>query len=159
MRCSLCGCTESKVIDSRQSEDNLRIRRRRECLKCGARFTTYEEREISPLMVIKRDKSREPFDRQKLLNRLLRACAKRPVSVEVLEKLVADMEYHFANRMLKEVRSTDIGELVMQKLLEVDQVAYVRFASVYRDFQDVDSFMEELRRLKTEQPATLEDAT
>lgn len=147
------------MIDSRQSEDNLRIRRRRECLKCGARFTTYEEREISPLMVIKRDKSREPFDRQKLLNRLLRACAKRPVSVEVLEKLVADMEYHFANRMLKEVRSTDIGELVMQKLLEVDQVAYVRFASVYRDFQDVDSFMEELRRLKTEQPATLEDAT
>ena len=159
MRCSLCGCTESKVIDSRQSEDNLRIRRRRECLKCGARFTTYEERETSPLMVIKRDKSREPFDRQKLLNRLLRACAKRPVSVEVLEKLVADMEYHFANRMLKEVRSTDIGELVMQKLLEVDQVAYVPFASVYRDFQDVDSFMEELRRLKTEQPATLEDAT
>lgn len=148
MKCSFCGCLESKVVDSRQSEDGLKIRRRRECLNCGGRFTTYEVIETVPLMVVKKDKSREPFDKQKLLNRLLRACAKRPVSVETLEKLIADMEYSFANQMLKEVKSTDIGEFVMEKLRKVDQVAYVRFASIYKEFQDIDSFMEELQKLK-----------
>ena len=150
MKCAFCGCLESKVVDSRQTEDGLKIRRRRECLKCGNRFTTYEEIETIPLMVIKKDKSREPFDRQKLLNRLLRACAKRPVSVEKLEKLISDLEYHFANQMMKEVNSTEIGELVMEKLRDIDQVAYVRFASVYKEFQDVDSFMEELKKLKSD---------
>lgn len=152
VRCSFCGCLESKVVDSRQTEDGLKIRRRRECLSCGARFTTYEVIETVPLMVIKRDKSREPFDRQKLLNRLLRACAKRPVSVETLEKLISDIEYQFANQMVKEVNSTEIGELVMRKLRDVDEVAYVRFASVYRDFRDIDSFLEELTRIKNPAP-------
>lgn len=148
MKCGFCGCLESKVVDSRQTEDGLKIRRRRECLKCGARFTTYEEIETVPLMVIKRDKSREPFDRQKLLNRLLRASAKRPVSVDTLERLISEIEYQFANQMIKEVNSTEIGELVMKKLADVDQVAYVRFMSVYRDFRDVGSFMEELKKIK-----------
>ena len=131
-----------------RSEDGSKIRRRRECLNCGARFTTYEEIETIPLMVVKKDKSREPFDRQKLLNRLLRACAKRPVSVETLEKLVSEIEYQFANQMVKEVNSSQIGELVMTKLKDIDQVAYVRFASVYKDFKDIDSFMEELKKIK-----------
>lgn len=148
MRCSRCGCLESKVIDSRQSEDGIKIRRRRECLHCGARFTTYEEMETVPLMVVKRDNSRQPFDRQKLLNSLLRACGKRPVSLETLEGLVSDIEAHYANRMDKEVKSTDIGELVMKKLKEIDQVAYVRFASVYKEFRDIDSFLAELQNLK-----------
>lgn len=148
MKCAFCGCLESKVVDSRQTDDGLKIRRRRECLSCGARFTTYEEIETIPLMVVKRDKSREPFDRQKLINRLLRACAKRPVSVETLERLISDIEYYFANQMVKEVNSTEIGELVMEKLRDVDQVAYVRFASVYKEFQDIDTFMEELKKLK-----------
>ncbi len=148
MKCGFCGCLESKVVDSRQSEDGSKIRRRRECLNCGARFTTYEEIETIPLMVVKKDKSREPFDRQKLLNRLLRACAKRPVSVETLEKLVSEIEYQFANQMVKEVNSSQIGELVMTKLKDIDQVAYVRFASVYKDFKDIDSFMEELKKIK-----------
>lgn len=148
MRCAYCGCLESKVVDSRQTEDGMRIRRRRECLNCGARFTTYEEMETIPLMVIKRDKSREPFDRQKLLNRLLRACAKRPVSIETLEQLVSDVEAYYANQMVKEVTSAAIGELVMERLKEIDQVAYVRFASVYKQFSDIDSFLEELKHLK-----------
>ena len=148
MKCSYCGCLESKVVDSRQSDDGTKIRRRRECLACGARFTTYEEIETVPLMVVKRDKSREPFDKNKLLNSLLRACAKRPVSIETLEHLVMEIEAYFANRMVKEANSTDIGDLVMQKLKEVDQVAYVRFASVYREFQDIDSFLGELNKLK-----------
>ncbi len=148
MRCSFCGNMESKVVDSRQSEDGLKIRRRRECLKCGARFTTYEEIETVPLMVIKRDKSREPFDRSKLLSRLLRACVKRPVPLETLEKLISEIENTFANQMVKEVLSTEIGNLVMEKLRAIDEVAYIRFASVYKDFKDIDSFLAELSTLR-----------
>ena len=148
MKCSFCGHLESKVVDSRQSEDGLKIRRRRECLKCGARFTTYEEIETVPLMVIKRDKTREPFDRNKLLNRLLRACAKRPVSLATLEALITEIENTFANQMVKEVRSTEIGSLVLKKLQAVDEVAYIRFASVYKDFKDIDSFLAELSALR-----------
>lgn len=148
MKCARCGCSESKVVDSRQSDDGLKIRRRRECLSCGARFTTYEERETVPLLVVKRDGSREPFDREKLLSRLLRACAKRPVEMEKLERLIEEIETHFANQMLKEVESTAIGDLVLEKLAAVDLVAYVRFASVYKEFRDVDSFLTELRALK-----------
>jgi len=141
---------ESKVVDSRQSEDGLKIRRRRECLHCGSRFTTYEMIESVSLIVIKRDNSREPFDRQKLLNRLLRACAKRPVPSQELEALVSGIEYQFLNQSVKEVNSTEIGELVLRRLRDIDEVAYVRFASVYRDFQDVDSFLKELQRMKSE---------
>lgn len=148
MKCAFCGYLESKVVDSRQSEDGLKIRRRRECLSCGSRFTTYEEVETVPLMVIKRDRSRQSFDRSKLLHSLLRACAKRPVSLETLEQISAEIEAHYANQMVKEVQSTEIGEQVMQKLREVDQVAYVRFASVYKEFKDIDSFMTELQELK-----------
>ena len=148
MRCSFCGNMESKVVDSRQSEDGLKFRRRRECLKCGARFTTYEEIETVPLMVIKRDKSREPFDRSKLLSRLLRACVKRPVPLETLEKLISEIENTFANQMVKEVLSTEIGNLVMEKLRAIDEVAYIRFASVYKDFKDIDSFLAELSTLR-----------
>lgn len=148
MKCAFCGYLESKVVDSRQTEDGTKIRRRRECLSCGARFTTYEIIETIPLMVIKRDKSREPFDANKLVNRLMRACEKRPISIEVLEKLVHDIEYSYANAMTKEVTSKDLGNLVMEKLKEVDQVAYVRFASVYKEFGDIDTFMDELKKLK-----------
>ena len=139
MRCSFCGNMESKVVDSRQSEDGLKI---------GARFTTYEEIETVPLMVIKRDKSREPFDRSKLLSRLLRACVKRPVPLETLEKLISEIENTFANQMVKEVLSTEIGNLVMEKLRAIDEVAYIRFASVYKDFKDIDSFLAELSTLR-----------
>lgn len=147
MKCAFCGHVESKVIDSRQT-DGEKIRRRRECLACGARFTTYEIIETIPLIVIKKDKSRQPFDSAKLVNRLMRACVKRPISIEVLEKLVADIEYSLANSMVKEITSTRLGEVVMERLKNIDQVAYVRFASVYKEFGDIDTFMEELRRLK-----------
>lgn len=149
MKCSFCGEMESKVVDSRQTDDGLKIRRRRECLSCGSRFTTYEIIETVPLMVIKRDKSREPFDADKLLSRLLRACGKRPVSIETLERLVLDIQNTYANQMIKEINSTALGELVMEKLKEIDQVAYVRFASVYKEFKDINSFTEELIKLKS----------
>lgn len=153
MKCAYCGHLESKVVDSRQTEDGTKIRRRRECLKCGSRFTTYEEIETIPLMVIKKDKSRQSFDKNKLLDRLLIACGKRPVSMTTLEKLADEVEAHYANQMIKEVASSDIGALVMQKLKIIDQVAYVRFASVYKEFSDIDTFMEELQNLKnTDQP-------
>lgn len=148
MKCAFCGFLESKVVDSRQTEDGTKIRRRRECLNCKARFTTYEIIETIPLVVIKRDKSRQPFDSHKLIAGLMRACEKRPVSIETLETLVADIEYFYANAMIKEVNSSSVGELVMEKLKEIDQVAYVRFASVYKEFADIDTFMEELEKLK-----------
>lgn len=148
MKCTHCGHLESKVVDSRQTEDGIKIRRRRECLNCGARFTTYEIIETTPLMVIKRDKSRQPFDVGKLLVGLMRACEKRPVSIVVLEKLVSDIEYSYSNAMVKEVSSSSLGEQVMEKLKEIDQVAYVRFASVYKEFGDIEQFMEELEKLK-----------
>ncbi len=148
MKCPFCSYTESKVIDSRSSDDGDRIRRRRECLSCGTRFTTYETIETTPLMVIKRDQSRQPFDKEKLLSGLMRACEKRPVSYETLERLVDQIEHTLKNSFVKEVSSQEIGELTLQKLKDVDLVAYVRFASVYRDFGDLDSFMSELKKLQ-----------
>ncbi len=148
MKCPFCAYAESKVIDSRPSDDGERIRRRRECLSCGTRFTTYEVIETTPLMVIKRDCSRQLFNREKLLNGLTRACEKRPVPYEMLEQLVDQIEYTLTNSFVKEVSSQEIGELTLQKLKDIDLVAYVRFASVYRDFKDVDSFMNELKNLQ-----------
>ena len=147
MKCPYCGYAESKVIDSRPTDEGERIRRRRECLKCAKRFTTYEVIETVPIVVIKKDKSRETFDRNKLLNGLLRACEKRPVSVETLEKIVDEIENMLQNSLDREVPSSLIGKYAMEKLKNVDDVAYVRFASVYRQFKDINSFMEELSRM------------
>ncbi len=143
MKCPFCAYTESKVVDSRPAEDSEKIRRRRECLSCGKRFTTYEVIENTPLVVVKKDHSRQIFDRDKLLRGLLRACEKRPVSVETLEALVDSIEQTYANEMIKEVRSVDLGEQVLRELKKLDKVAYIRFASVYRDFSDVESFLQE----------------
>jgi transcriptional repressor NrdR len=147
MRCPFCSHPDSKVIDSRASEDANAIRRRRECLICQKRFTTYERIEEAPLIVIKKDQRREPFDRQKILNGLLRACEKRPVSILTIEQLIDSVERELRNRMDPEVSSTAIGELVMAGLKNLDEVAYVRFASVYRQFKDVATFMDELQEL------------
>ena len=147
MRCPFCAYEESKVIDSRPTDEGEKIRRRRECLKCGKRFTTYEMIETMPIVVIKRDKSREAFNREKLMNGMLRACEKRPVSVETLEIAINDIEAVIQNSLDREVSSEKIGELVMDKLKDIDEVAYVRFASVYRSFKDVNSFMSELTSL------------
>ena len=148
MKCPFCGFEESKVVDSRPADD--KIRRRRECLKCEKRFTTYEAVETMPLVVIKKDRSRELFDREKLMNGLMRACEKRPVSVEMLDHVVDDIEAELLNTMDREIYSSRIGELAMQKLKRIDEIAYVRFASVYRQFADIDSFMEELKTLLKE---------
>lgn len=145
MKCPFCGYHDSKVIDSR-AVDN-RIRRRRECLQCARRFTTYESVETMPVIVIKKDQSREGFDRGKLLNGLLRACEKRSVSLETLERIADEIEADLLNSLGREVTSYRIGELAMEKLKKVDEVAYVRFASVYRQFADVQTFMAELKKL------------
>lgn len=147
MKCPYCTYEESKVIDSRPTDEGERIRRRRECLKCGKRFTTYEIIETVPVIVIKKDKSRQPFDRSKLLRGLIRACGKRPVSLDVLENMVDEIEGILQNSMDREVSSSVIGSLALEKLKVTDEVAYVRFASVYRDFRDIDSFMKELKQL------------
>lgn len=147
MKCPYCGFVEDKVIDSRPTEENTAIRRRRECSKCLKRFTTYEKVESVPLMVIKKDKTRQIFDRQKLLNGLLRACEKRPVSVDVLEKMVDEIEGQILNTLKREITSQEIGEMVMERLKKIDEVAYVRFASVYRQFRDINTFMDELHKL------------
>lgn len=147
MKCPYCGYVEDKVIDSRPTDENSAIRRRRECSKCQRRFTTYEKVESIPLIVIKKDKTRQLFDREKLLNGLLRACEKRPVSIEDLENLVNDIESQICNSFKREVTSQEIGAMVMEKLKDLDEVAYVRFASVYRQFKDVNTFMDELRKL------------
>ena len=147
MKCPFCSFEESKVIDSRPTDEGERIRRRRECLKCGKRFTTYEVIETVPVVVIKKDASRQPSDRNKLLNGFLRACEKRPVSVDVLESLVDEIESSLQNSMDREVTSISIGNLAMEKLRSLDEVAYVRFASVYRDFKDINSFVEELDKM------------
>ena len=147
MRCPYCNFPESKVLDSRPTDESNSIRRRRECLSCGKRFTTYETVESVPLVVVKKDGSRQAFDRNKILNGLVKACEKRPVSMEVLEKTVSEIEQKLLNSMDREVPSERVGELVMDALKEVDQVAYVRFASVYRQFKDIDSFMAELNKL------------
>ena len=147
MKCPFCFYEESKVIDSRPTDEGERIRRRRECLKCGKRFTTYEIIETVPVIVIKRDKSRQVFDRSKILCGLLRACENRPVSIETLEKIVDEMEFTLQNSPDREVPSERIGELAMEKLKDIDEVAYVRFASVYRQFQDIQTFMDELKSM------------
>lgn len=147
IKCPFCAYDESKVIDSRPTDEGEKIRRRRECIQCGKRFTTYEMIETIPVVVIKRDKSRESFNREKLLNGMLRACEKRPVSIETLEAAINDIESIIQNSLDREVSSEKIGELVMDKLKDIDEVAYVRFASVYRSFKDVNSFMSELTRL------------
>ena len=150
MKCPYCGFEESKVIDSRPTDEGERIRRRRECLNCQKRFTTYEIIESLPIIVIKKDKTREQFSREKLLNGLVRACEKRPVSLDTMENIVDEIEASISNSLDREVSTKRIGELVMDKLKAVDEVAYVRFASVYRQFKDINTFMEELNNLLTE---------
>ena len=150
MKCPYCENEDSKVIDSRHTEDGMAIRRRRECEACGRRFTTYEKVEEMILMVVKKDGSRQAFDRNKLMNGIIRACEKRPVSMDDIEKIVNDIERGLNNMMEKEVGSTFIGELVMERLRELDEVAYVRFASVYRQFTDVNTFVQEVEKLLTQ---------
>ncbi len=150
MKCPYCGFEETNVIDSRPTDEGERIRRRRECLSCQKRFTTYELIESLPIIVIKKDKSREVFDRQKLLNGLLRASEKRPVSIDTLDRVVDEIETVLHNTLDREVSSVYIGELAMEKLRDIDEVAYVRFASVYRQFKDINTFMEELSNLLKE---------
>lgn len=146
MRCPYCRSKRDKVVDSRSIRNNQAVRRRRECLKCHKRYTTYEYVEEISLMVIKSDGRREPFDRQKILNGLVKACEKRPVSLEKLENIVAKIETQLQNKFVKEVKSTVIGEMVMKSLKSLDEIAYVRFASVYRQFRDVSQFMKELKK-------------
>ncbi len=150
MKCPYCSFEESKVVDSRSSDDCERIRRRRECAGCGKRFTTYEAVELVPIIVVKRDNSREPFDKNKLLAGLLKACEKRPVSLDTMEKIVGDIETKLQYSVEREVTSQWIGELAMDALRGVDEVAYVRFASVYRQFKDINTFIEELNKIMSE---------
>lgn len=147
MKCPFCSFEESKVIDSRPTDEGQRIRRRRECLQCTKRFTTYEIIESLPIIVIKKDKSRESFNRDKLMTGLLRACEKRPVSIDTLDNMIDEIETIIQNSLDREVSSEKIGELVMEKLKDIDEVAYVRFASVYRQFKDINTFMTELNKL------------
>lgn len=156
MKCPYCGDTESKVVDSRPTDDGERIRRRRECLECGKRFTTYEIVETLPIIVIKKDKSREAFDRNKLLNGMLRACEKRQVSYQKLEEAVDNIEQAISNSLDREVTSTEVGKLAMQELKRIDEVAYVRFVSVYREFSDVNTFLDELNSLVAARPEKTE---
>ena len=147
MKCPYCGYSESKVIDSRPADENSSIRRRRECLSCGKRFTTYETVESLPMVVVKKDGSRQSFDRRKVLGGMIRACKKRPVPLAELEKIAEEIEQDLQNSMEREISTEAIGEKVMERLRNVDQVAYVRFASVYRQFKDIDTFMTELNKL------------
>lgn len=150
MKCPYCGFKESKVVDSRPAEEGSSIRRRRECLSCGKRFTTYETVESLPMVVVKRDGSRQTFDRRKLVNGMLRACEKRPVSIAQLEKIGEEIEQELQNSLEREISTEHVGELVMDKLKAIDEVAYVRFASVYRQFKDINTFMRELNKLLDE---------
>lgn len=147
MKCPYCEYVESKVIDTRPVDDGISIRRRRECLKCERRFTTYEQVETVPLVVIKKDGKRQVYNRQKLMNGILRACEKTPVSFTEIEKVVMEIESTLNNKLDREVSSTEIGELVMEKLKVLNDIAYVRFASVYREFKDVNTFLDELNRM------------
>ena len=150
MKCPFCGYSESKVIDSRPADEGASIRRRRECLSCSKRFTTYETVESLPMVVVKKDGSRQSFDRRKVLGGMIRACEKRPVPLAELERIADEIEQDLQNSMDREISTADIGERVMEKLRHVDQVAYVRFASVYRQFKDIDTFMAELNKLLAE---------
>ncbi len=152
MRCPFCNHPESKVVDSRPSDEGNSIRRRRECLECHRRFTTYETMESLPMVVIKKDGSRQTFDKSKLLNSMIRACEKRTVSFDTLNGIADEIEQTLQNEMVREIPSARVGELVMDKLRDVDEVSYVRFASVYRQFKDISTFMEELTRLLEEKP-------
>lgn len=147
MKCPYCGMEDSKVIDSRSTEEGVAIRRRRECLNCNKRFTTYEKVENVPIMVIKKDRSRQPFDRNKILNGLKRACEKRPISIGEIENIVYEIETAIYNSLEREISTEDIGEMLIEKLRRLDQVAFVRFASVYRDFQDVETFRHEIDKI------------
>ena len=147
LKCPECGYLDSKVLDSRPSEEGNTIRRRRECDKCHHRFTTYEKIEEYPIMVVKKNNVRQPFSREKVMNGLLRACEKRPISVEQIEEVVNQVEQELKNTLKKEVTSSDIGELVMKYLKELDEIAYVRFASVYRQFKDISVFVKEVNEL------------
>ncbi|MEK6714911.1 MAG: transcriptional regulator NrdR [Candidatus Omnitrophota bacterium] len=147
MKCPFCGYQEDKVVDSRSSSEGASVRRRRECIKCGRRFTTYEYIEEIPLMVVKKDGRREPFDRKKIQAGIIKACEKRPISIEKIEDLVINIERTVLKKFDREVPSVFIGELIMQRLAELDEVAYVRFASVYRQFKDVNQFMKELKSI------------
>ena len=150
MKCPYCGYEESKVIDSRSADDGERIRRRRECLNCGKRFTTHEVIETVPIIVVKRDKSREVFDRNKLTAGILRACEKRPVSLTQIEEMVNNIEAKIQSSLDREITTMQIGELAMEEIKKVDEVSYVRFASVYRQFKDINTFLDELNKLLTE---------
>ncbi|KAF5058761.1 transcriptional regulator NrdR [Proteiniclasticum sp. QWL-01] len=147
MKCPYCGYLESKVIDTRPTEDGSSIRRRRECLDCTRRYTTYEKVETLPILVIKKDESREPFDKNKIISGLVRATQKRPVSMQQMENLADDIERSISNKMISEVTTDEIGNMVMERLKTVDEVAYVRFASVYRQFKDISTFFEEIKSL------------
>ena len=150
MRCPFCGFLESKVIDSRESKKGISIRRRRECLSCKRRFTTYQKIEEIPYMVVKKDGTRQPFDSQKLLRGMMKSCEKRPIQISQLEEIVEEVESKLQERPEKEMKASDIGQLVMDRLKELDKVAYVRFASVYREFADVAEFRQELEDLMKE---------
>lgn len=147
MKCPFCGDDNTRVIDSRPAEDNNSIRRRRQCDVCGKRFTTYEKVETVPMMIIKKDRTREAYDRSKLEKGLVRSCHKRPVTMDQIEKCVDEIESEIFNLGLREVESRDVGSIVMDKIRDLDEVAYVRFASVYREFKDVNTFMDELKKL------------
>jgi len=149
MKCPVCGYHESRVVDSRPAEENSSIRRRRECLDCQKRFTTYEVVETIPIVVIKKDQRRESFDRSKILRGIIKACEKRSVTEEQMKNIARDVEMYLQNQLQPEVQSYTIGELVMDKLRDIDEVAYVRFASVYREFKDINTFMKELKALIT----------
>ena len=147
MKCPFCSYEESKVIDSRSTDDNTTIRRRRECLKCGKRYTTYEKIEDIPILVVKKDNTRENFNKEKIVNGLIIACQKRPVSRSQIENIAYDIEKKISNKMITEIASNDIGEMVMDSLKEIDEISYVRFASVYRQFKDINTFLEEIKGL------------
>lgn len=150
MRCPFCNEENTKVVDSRPSDENNLIRRRRQCSECNKRFTTYEKIETIPLVVIKKDKKREPYNRNKLMSGVVRSCHKRSVPMQEIEALVDEIENSLYNSMQREIESTDIGEMVMEKLKKIDEVAYVRFASVYREFRDINTFMDELKKILNE---------
>ncbi|MDD7793641.1 transcriptional regulator NrdR [Clostridium sp. 'White wine YQ'] len=147
MRCPYCSYEESKVVDSRSTDDFAAIRRRRECLSCGKRYTTYEKLEDIPILVIKKDQSRENFNKDKIINGLIKACQKRPVSRAQIEEIASDIEKAISNKMISEIKSDLIGEMIMDRLKDIDEVAYVRFASVYRQFKDINTFLQEIERL------------
>ncbi len=147
MRCPFCSFEESKVVDSRSTDDNTTIRRRRECLRCNKRYTTYEKVEDIPILVVKRDSTRENFNKEKIVNGLIIACQKRPISRKQIEELAEDIEKAISNKMITEVESKIIGEMVMERLKEIDEISYVRFASVYRQFKDINTFLEEIKSL------------